>query len=111
MVMIVGIAWLAGAAGRADAFADDADPARAEELIRQANEQRRQGHDERAVPLLRKAYEIARSARTAGQLGLAEMALGYWAAAAGHLGDALTEERNPWVEKNHAALDKALRIA
>ena len=85
------------------------DPAKAEELIRQANELRRQGHDERAMPLLRKAYEIARSARTAGQLGLAEMALGYWLSAETHLNEALAETRNPWVGKNRAALDSALR--
>jgi hypothetical protein len=59
-----------------------------------------QGHDERPVPLLRQAYEIARSARTAGQLGLAEMALGYWISAAGHLDEALAEESSLWVEKN-----------
>jgi hypothetical protein len=111
MVMMTGISWLAGVASGSGALADEADPAKAEELIRQANEQRRQGHDERAVPLVRQAYEIARSARTAGQLGLAEMALGYWATAAGHLGEALAEERNPWVEKNGAVLERALRIA
>jgi len=83
--------------------------AKAEELIRQANDLRRQGHDERAVPLLRQAYEIAHSARTAGQLGLAEMALGYWLSAETHLNEALAETRNPWVGKHHSALDSALR--
>jgi len=91
------------------AHAETADPAKAEELIREANDQRRHGHDERAVPLLRKAYEIAHSARTAGQLGLAEMALGYWVSAETHLNEAVAENRNPWVTKNRAALDSALR--
>lgn len=103
---VVSLLAVATAGGGSMAFGDSADAAKAEELIRQANEQRRQGHDERAVPLLRKAYEIARSARTAGQLGLAEMALGYWTTAAGHLGEALAEERNPWIEKNRATLEK-----
>lgn len=103
--LVAGLAVTAPGTARAEAV----DAAKAEELIRQANDQRKQGHDERAVPLLRQAYEIARSARTAGQLGLAEMALGYWVAAAGHLEEALTEERNPWVEKNRPVLDKALQ--
>lgn len=93
------------------ARADRPDPGAAEDLIRQANELRRHGHDERALPLYRKAYEAARSARTAGQLGLAEMALGYWAAAEGHLDEALAEHRNPWIDKNRPTLENALRTA
>lgn len=91
------------------AQAAGSDPAKAEELIRQANDLRRQGHDERALPLFRQAYEAAHSARTAGQLGLAEMALGYWVSAEAHLNEALAEPRNPWVGKNRAALESALR--
>jgi hypothetical protein len=91
--------------------ADSADPAKAEALIRQANDMRRHGHDERALPLFRQAYEIARSSRTAGQLGLVEMALGYWVAASGHLDEALADSHNPWVERNRATLDNASRTA
>src|SRR5262249_50805594 len=75
---LAGLALLLAVA--APARAQQGDPARAEELIKQANDFRRQGHDERAVPLLREAYQIARTPRTAGQLGLAELALGYWTA-------------------------------
>jgi len=91
--------------------ADNGDPAKAEELIRQANDLRRRGRDAQALPLYRKAYEIARSARTAGQLGLAEMALGYWTAAEGHLGEALAESHNPWVEKTRPVLEHAQQVS
>lgn len=108
------VACLAGglvSAGSAWAAGDGGDPAKAEELIRQANDLRRRNHDGQALPLYRKAYELARSARTAGQLGLAEMALGYWVAAESHLDEGLTEAHNPWVEKNRPVLENALRAA
>ena len=46
------------------------DSAEAEALIRQGVELRAQKKDERALPLFEKAYQISRSPRTAGQLGL-----------------------------------------
>ena len=109
MRLALALVAFGGVVASQTARAETADPARAEELIRQANDLRRQGHDERALPLLRKAYEVAHSARTAGQLGLAEMALGYWVSAETHLNEALSENRNPWVGKNRSALDSALR--
>lgn len=109
LVLALLLALGGGMLATAPVQAASADPGKAEELIRQANELRRQGHDERALPLLRKAYEIAHSARTAGQLGLAEMALGYWVSAETHLNEAVAETRNPWVGKNRPALDSALR--
>jgi PEGA domain len=112
IVIIACLVWGALAVGSpSEAQAQKPDPGTAEELIRQANDLRRHGHDERALPLYRKAYEVARSARTAGQLGLAEMALGYWAASEQHLAEALAETRNPWIDKNHATLDTALHTA
>jgi len=109
-VMAVGLSS-AAVAPRALWAADNGDPAKAEDLIRQANDLRRRGRDGQALPLYRKAYEIARSARTAGQLGLAEMALGYWLAAEGHLDEALAESRNPWVEKTRSVLEQAQKVA
>jgi len=102
---------LGTAAPRALWAMDNGDPAKAEDLIRQANDLRRRGRDGQALPLYRKAYEIARSARTAGQLGLAEMALGYWLAAEGHLDEALAESRNPWVEKTRPVLEQAQKVS
>lgn len=114
LVIVIATCLVWGALGPgslSQARAEKPDTGAAEELIRQANDLRRHGHDERALPLYRKAYEAARSARTAGQLGLAEMALGYWAAAEGHLDEALAENRNPWIDKNRPALETALHTA
>jgi hypothetical protein len=96
-------------AARAARAADDS--AKAEQLIQEANELRRQGRDQRALPLLQQAYDLARTARTAAQLGLAEMALGYWVEAEAHLNEALTATRHPWVDKNRDTLTQALATA
>jgi hypothetical protein len=92
-------------AGRA---ARGADAAEAEALIRQGIELRQQGHDERALPLFQKAYDLVVTPRTAGQLGLAEMAVGYWLDAEQHLSLALESPDHPWVAKNLAAIKAAL---
>jgi hypothetical protein len=105
-VASVGVA----AVGRSVAWA--ADPAKAEALIQQANELRRQGRDQRALPLLQQAYELARTPRTAAQLGLAELALGYWVEAEDHLSQALNPvAHHPWVDKNRAVLEGSLKSA
>ena len=52
--------------------------AQAEALIREARDLRSAGKDARAYPLLQKAYEAETTPRTAAQLGLVEMQLGYW---------------------------------
>ena len=88
------------------------DVVEAEELIRQANEHRRHGEDQKALPLLKQAYETARSPRTAAQFGLAELALGYWVEAEGHLDEALMGvTRHPFVDKNREALETSRRAA
>ena len=81
--------------------------AEAETLIRQGVELRQQGHDERALPLFQRAYELVPSPRTAGQLGLAEMAVGYWLDSDQHLGEALQVPDHPWVAKSRRALEEA----
>ena len=59
------------------------------------------------LPLFQKAYELLDSPRTAGQLGLAELAVGYWLGADQHLGEALQSPDHPWVGKNRHALEDA----
>jgi hypothetical protein len=86
-----------------------ADPAQVEELIRQGVELRRASKDHAAVPLFQRAYDLERSARTAAQLGLVEASLGYWLAAERHLNEALSFPRHPWLLRNKAEIDKALR--
>jgi hypothetical protein len=84
------------------------DAAEIEALIRQGVELRKQGKDERALPLFQKAYDRSRTPRTEGQLGLAEMAVGYWLEAEQHLSSSLDAPDHPWVAKNRASLERAL---
>src|SRR5438309_7479013 len=79
-----------------------------EALIRQGVELRHQGHDVRALPLFQKAYGMTRTPRTAGQLGLCEMAMGYWLDAENHLSEALNDPQHPWVSRNLGDLTGAL---
>jgi hypothetical protein len=93
---------LAAPARRARAQAEEA-----EAQIRQGLELRRQGNDARALPFFEKAYHLARNPRTAGQLGMAEMALGYWVEAERYLDEALAAMDHPWVAHNKATLEDA----
>ena len=87
------------------------DSAEAESLIRQGVELRAQKKDERALPLFEKAYQLSRTPRTAGQLGLVEMALGYFVDAERYLGEAVASPDHPWVAKNLATLKAQLATA
>jgi hypothetical protein len=87
------------------------DSAEAEALIRQGVELRAQKKDERALPMFEKAYQVSRSPRTAGQLGLVEMALGYFVDAEKYLGEAVASPDHPWVAKNLATLKAQLATA
>jgi tetratricopeptide (TPR) repeat protein len=82
--------------------------AEAEALIRQARELRSVGKDARAYPLLQRAYEAETTPRTAAQLGLVEMQLGYWIAAERHLAESLSAPRDPWIAANRADLEGSL---
>jgi hypothetical protein len=106
------VVWVVGAAIVALHFALPAiaaEPAEVENLIRQGVQLRRDGQDQRALPLFQKAYELARTPRTAAQLGLVEMALGYMLDADRHLTEGLAAPRDPWIKKNRPTLDSALR--
>jgi hypothetical protein len=54
---------------------------------------------------------VSRSPRTAGQLGLVEMALGYFVDAEKYLGEAVASPDHPWVAKNLATLKAQLATA
>jgi hypothetical protein len=81
---------------------------KAESLIREGIELRGAGHDARALPLFQQAYELERTPRTAGQLGLCELSLGYWLDAEVHLGEGLASVSHPWIEKNRGVLTESL---
>jgi hypothetical protein len=93
--------------GSTRAFGQGTDPAKAETLINEANRLRSQGQSQKALPLMKEAYDLAPSPRTAGQLGLAEMAVGYWQEADHHLDEALAAPGHPWVAKHRGPLESA----
>jgi hypothetical protein len=105
----VGIACLTVAALAALAAPAHGDESQreADKLIRHGVELRRLHDDEGASREFQKAYELVHSPRAAGQLGLAEQALGRWEDAERHVGEALHAADDPWVAKNRAALDEA----
>jgi hypothetical protein len=86
-----------------------AQPAAVEDLIREGVELRKNGKDHLALPLFQKAYDLERSGRSAGQLGLAEASLGYWMSSERHLIESLSASRNPWVARNEAELRRTLQ--
>src|SRR5262252_3992255 len=85
-----------------------ADAAEVEALIAKGNELRRAGTPGPALPYFQKAYELARTPRTEGQLGLAELAAGYPVDAAEHLTTALEKPDDPSIAKYRKMLTDAL---
>src|SRR3569832_91379 len=62
---------------------------------------RKEGDDQAARDLFMKVYERSHSARAAGQLGLAEQALGRWEEAEAHLREALRSPNDSWFFLTH----------
>ena len=83
----------------------------AEALIREGVQLRGQDQTARALPLFEKAYRLARTPRTAGQLGLCELELGSYAEAELHLSEALATPNHPWIAKNRMTLKRELDVA
>jgi len=82
----------------------------ADAMITKGLELRRQGKGLDALEMFQKAHAIAPSPRSFGQLGLAESAVEHWSDAEEHLAAALASPQDPWVRKNHGALDQALTL-
>jgi hypothetical protein len=80
-------------------------------LIAKGNELRRAGTPGPALPYFQKAYELARTPRTTGQLGLAELAAGYPVEAEVHLSAALASPNDPSIVKYRQILADALSMA
>lgn len=95
--------------GIPSAFASDA--AEVEALIKQALDLRREQKDPLAYPLLQKAHAIGSTPRTAAQLGLVEINLGYWLDAERHLSESLAAKRDVWVHQHRATLEQNLEKA
>ena len=77
-----------------------------EALIKQGISLRRKGDDRRAQGYLKRAYDLAKTPRSAAQLGLVEQALGQFADAQIHLSEALAT-KDPWVQENRAQLEES----
>jgi hypothetical protein len=84
------------------ALADDQDP---EALIRDGNALRARGQTARALGLFRRAYDIARTPRTAAQLGLCEFALKSYLEAMNHFSEALATH-DAWIDENRPQLER-----
>lgn len=85
------------------------DPQRdADRWIRHGIELRKAHDDEGAVREFQRAYDAVHTPRSAGQLGLAEQALGRWEDAEHHVREAIRASDDPWVIKNQATLADAL---
>jgi len=84
-------------------FALAVDP---EALIQQGVDLRRQKKDEAALKLFEQAYALQAGPKAAAQIGLAQQALGRWVKADKHLREALSATRDPWINKNRAALQE-----
>jgi tetratricopeptide (TPR) repeat protein len=76
-------------------------------LIRHGLELRRAGDDEAARAELQQAYDQEPSPRAAAQLGFVEQALGQWAKADEHVGEALKTPADPWIRRNRAIIEDA----
>jgi hypothetical protein len=85
------------------AHADD-DP---DTLIMRGLDLRRSGRSADALALFRRAYEVAPSPRTLGQMGLVESSLQLWADAETHLVAALATPEDTWVHRNRQFLEQA----
>jgi hypothetical protein len=85
-----------------------ASAAEVEALIAEGNELRRAGNDGKAFSRFKRAYDLARTPRTAAQLGLVELQLGYHLDADRHLREALAAAGDFWVAKNRENLQTAL---
>lgn len=81
-----------------------------DEIIGRGVKLRKAGDDQSARDLFRQAYDRFHSPRAAGQLGLAEQALGRWEEAEFHLREALRSPDDPWVKKNYDALTRDIQI-
>lgn len=102
--------WI-GVAIVSQSTAARADAAEVEALIAKGNELRRAGTPGPALPYFQRAYQLARTPRTTGQLGLAELAAGYPVEAAEHLSAALETPNDPSIVKFRQMLVDALTMA
>ena len=79
-----------------------------EVFIKEGNRLRAERNPAAAYEAFMKAYSIARTPRTAAQLGLCEFDLRHWVEAERRLDEALSSSGHPWLESNRKVLSQAL---
>jgi hypothetical protein len=83
------------------------DAAEAEALIQKGLTLRRQGDERAALPFLQRAHELARTPRSAAQLGFVEQALELWSDAEAHFGEALASPADPWIREHRGLVEES----
>jgi hypothetical protein len=111
LVSFVRIALLATAlcAATTSPAAAQSDGERAESIILEGVERRRQRDDGGALELFQQAYALAPTPRAAAQMGLAEQALKRWVESHRHLCEALRASDDPWIRQHRAVLEQSQR--
>jgi len=102
--VLVGVGLLSALVSRPARAQSAVDQAEAQ--VRQGTELRHQNQDARALPFFERAYELSRNPRTAAQLGLVKMALGYCVDAERLLDEALAVPDHPWIARNRETLER-----
>lgn len=80
----------------------------AEALIKQGVELRKQGQDREALAEFERARAFGDTPRLTAQIGLAQFALGQWVSAEASLKTALSDLRDPWIQRNRPSIADAL---
>ena len=109
VLVLLPLLLLLASASRGWAGTEEAE--QAEALIKEGVQLRAQDQTARALPLFEKAYRLSRNPRTAGQLGLCELELGFFAEAELYLSEALATPNHPWIAKNRTTLKRQLDTA
>jgi len=91
-----------------EARASDAESV--DDLMKRGIQLRLKNKPAEALELFERAHAVAPSARTLGQIGLAELALDRWVEASEHIAGALAAADDPWVKRNQAALESGRDI-
>ena len=104
------VVFVLGAIGIAQPMLAASPSAEEERLLKKGVKLREAGDERHAVVELQQAYDLARSPKAAGQLGLSEWALGRWVEAESHVTEALKATNDPFLrdKQRRQVLEQAL---
>jgi hypothetical protein len=107
---LVACSILLALSAAAASAAEPSPSAQADQLIAEGYKLRVQGKKAEALDLFLRAHALAPSAKTLGQIGSAEAALGRWVDADDHLEEALSRHDSPWIElpENRRIIEQTL---